>query len=130
MTIDEESGITIGDPDLVARVEQLSQSQIDRLPFGVIRLDPAGHVTRYSRTEARQSGFGERSALGRAFFSDLAPCMATPHFLRRIESARADGTLDVTFEQVGDFADDERELRVRMASSSDRGLWVFIQRLS
>jgi photoactive yellow protein len=114
--------------ELLGSVEALEPGALDDLPFGVIRLDEAGKVVLYSRTEARQSGFGDRDAIGLMFFTQLAPCMGTPEFMRRIEKARAAATLDITFEQVGDFDDAERELRVRMLSASSGGLWVFLQR--
>ena len=48
-------------PDLAARVERLSQSQIDQLSFGAILLDTEGVVLFYSAAERRLSGYpGER----------------------------------------------------------------------
>lgn len=121
--------LDLTDEALRSHVEQLSPEALDALPFGVIRLDDAGKVTFYSRTEAEQSGFGDRKAIGRDFFTQLAPCLGTPEFMQRIERARQDGTLDVMFEQIGDFDDAERELRVRVQSATGGGLWVFLQRL-
>jgi len=118
----------IDDDNLVAHVEQLPTDAVDTLPFGVIRLDADGHVTYLSRTEARQSGLGDRLVTGRAFFTDLAPCMWTQEFQQRFEAAAAAGTLDVTFDQVGDFDDPTREIRVRARSASGGGFWVFIDR--
>jgi photoactive yellow protein len=118
----------VAEEALRERIEQLSPEALDRLPFGVIRLDAAGRVTFYSKTEGEQSGFGDRKAIGQDFFTQMAPCLGTPEFLRRIERARQEATLDVMFEQIGDFDDAERELRVRVLSASSGGLWIFIQR--
>jgi len=111
-------------------VAGIDAESLHALPFGVIRLDQDGKVTFFSRTEARQSGFGDRPILGRAFFTEIAPCVGTPDLLRRIERARAAGTLDILFEHVGDFADATRELRVRVKSATPGELWVFIDRQS
>jgi len=116
--------------DLVARVESLPPEAIHALPFGAVKLDPRGKVVFFSRTEAAQSGFGPRVAIGRAFFTELAPCIGKPEFLGRIERAMVDGTLDVTFEHIGDFEDAERELTVRVASAKGGGVWLFLQRHS
>jgi len=118
----------IDDDALPARIERLSTQQIDALPFGVVRLDAEGIVTFYSRTEAEQSGFRDRRAIGRNFFTQLAPCLSTPDRVRRIEEARRAGTLDITFEQIGDFDDAERELHVRVLSASGGGVWVLLER--
>jgi photoactive yellow protein len=118
----------IDDPTLPARVAKLSLAELDNLPFGVVRLDPEGKVTFYSKTEAEQSGYRDRRAIGREFFTQMAPCLGTPERLRRIDQARREGTLDIAFEQIGDFDDAERELHVRVASAPGGGLWLFIER--
>jgi len=121
--------IDVTDADLPRGIEGLSTEALDALPFGIVRLDQAGRVTFLSRTESKQSGLGDKNALGRSFFTDLAPYMGTEDFRRRLDRAMAAGTLDLTFEQEGDFGDTERELRVRVTSDTDGGLWLFIQRL-
>ena len=118
----------IDDPTLPARVTTLSPAELDSLPFGVIRLDADGKVTFYSKTEAELSGYGDRRAIGRDFFTQMAPCLATPERLRRIDQARREGTLDISFEQIGDFDDAERELHVRVVSARGGGLWLFLER--
>jgi photoactive yellow protein len=124
-----EPSVGLDDERLPERMEPLSLQEIDALPFGVVRLDAMGKVTFFSKTEAEQSGFGDRRAIGRDFFTQMAPCLGTPEFLRRIAVARRAGTLDITFEQVGDFDDAARELRVRVSSAKGGGLWVFLQRI-
>ena len=111
-----------------ARAESTSMDELDRWPFGVIKLDAAGGVTFHSASEKRLSGFGDRPVLGRDFFTSIAPCMNNPMYRGRIERARQAGGLFVEFSYTGDFADAARELRVRIESASDGGLWIFMQR--
>jgi photoactive yellow protein len=115
-------------PDLVSQIERLQPEQIDALPYGSIRLDPALRVTFYSRAEAELSGYAERPAIGRIFFSEIAPCMSSAEFLGRIEAARAKGKLDLEFTWIGDFSDPDRELQVRVLSGTDGGVWLFLKR--
>ena len=126
----QAGGLTFDAEDLVARVTRLDAQALDSLPFGVVRLDQDGRVTFFSQTEASQSGFADRPALSRTFFTEIAPCRGTPELLRRIERARVEGTLDILFEHVGDFEDATRPLRVRLKSATAGGLWVFIERQS
>ena len=121
-------GITFEDPDIAASIERLAPAELDALPFGVIKLDASRRVTFFSRTEAELSGYGDRPAIGKNFFMDLAPCMGTPEFLSRFERAHAERTLDVLFEHVGDFKDATRVLRVRIQAASDGGTWIFLKR--
>jgi photoactive yellow protein len=117
------------EPQLAQIVEKLPEASLHALPYGVIRLNPEGAITFYSETEARLSGYGQRRALGRHLFTEVAPCFAQAGFLRRVEAARATGTVDIAFGHVGDFDDADKELRCRILSASDQGLWVFLQRL-
>jgi photoactive yellow protein len=116
-------------PDLAHVVECMPLEAVDRLPFGVIRLDKDGIVTFYSKREAELSGRGGIPTVGLKFFSEVAPCMDNPGFRGRIEAARAAGTLDIEFNHLGDFADRSRELCVRAQSASDGGVWLFHQRV-
>jgi photoactive yellow protein len=115
-------------PDLVSQVEKLRPEQIDALPYGTIRLDPELRVTFYSQAEAELSGYADRPAIGRIFFSEIAPCMNNADFLGRIETARARGKLDLEFAWIGDFSDPDRELQVRVLSGTDGGVWLFLKR--
>ncbi len=113
-------------PDLAARIEALTQYELDRLPFGVILIDRDGTVLFYSETEARQSGYGG-SPLGQNLFA-ISPCMASGDFRGRILRAAEKGPVDLEFGWPGDFGDAKRELRIRVQSSLRRGFWIFIER--
>jgi photoactive yellow protein len=114
-------------PDLARRIEQLSQSELDQLPFGVILLDPKGTVLFYSQTEARQSGYG-KLPLGQNFFA-VAPCMDSDDFRGRIARAQEEaGPVDLEFGWSGDFADPKRDLRIRVQSAARGGVWIMVER--
>jgi photoactive yellow protein len=115
-------------PNLAHAVEGLAPGEIDELPYGAIRLDARESVVLYNKTEARLSGYNGRTARGHLFFADVAPCMNNGFFKGRIDKARRDGTLDISFSFIGDFCDANRELEVRVQSSSDGGYWIFNRR--
>lgn len=52
--------------------DELSDTALDDLPYGVVRLGPDGVVERYNQAEARRAGVQRWRALGRNFFRDLA----------------------------------------------------------
>jgi photoactive yellow protein len=113
-------------PDLAARAERASLFEIDHLPFGVIRMARDGTVQFYSATEARLSGYGE-IPLGRNLF-DISNCFGSEAFRGRIERALDTGPIDLEIGWPGDFGDPRRELRIRVQSSRNGGLWLFIER--
>lgn len=113
-------------PNLAAEIEQLSPYELDHLPFGVILLDREGTVLFYSKTEARQSGFG-KIPTGQNLYA-LSSCMASDDFQGRITRAMEKGSVDLEFGWTGDFADPKRDLRFRIQSSSANGIWIFVER--
>ena len=113
-------------PDLAARAERASLFELDHLPFGVIRLDREGTVQFYSATEARLSGYGE-SPLGKNLFA-ISECLGSDDFRGRLERAMAEGPVDLEIGWPGDYGDPTRELRIRVQSSRNGGLWLFIER--
>ncbi|HXQ84114.1 MAG TPA: hypothetical protein VN769_08615 [Xanthobacteraceae bacterium] len=81
--------------DLAEQIEQLSQHELDSLPFGVILLDREGTVMFYSKTEAQKSGYG-KFPIGENLF-EISPCMASNDFRGRIKSAIDAGSVDLEF---------------------------------
>lgn len=113
-------------PDLAARIEQLSQYELDNLPFGVILLDRNGVVLFYSQTEARQSGYGA-VPIGQNLF-EISRCMNGDDFRGRVTRAMEEGPVDLEIAWPGDYGDPTRELRIRVQSSRKGGLWMFVER--
>ena len=113
-------------PDLAARIEQISQHDLDELPFGVILLDREGTVLFYSATEARQSGY-DGSPLGQNFYA-VSRCMSGEDFRGRIVRAMEQGPVDLEFGWCGDYSDPTRDLRIRVQSTRGDRVWIFVQR--
>lgn len=113
-------------PDLAARIEMLSEGQIDRLPFGVVRLDPEGIILFYNATEARLSGYGV-SPLGQSFLT-IARSPSKRDFQARIVAAQEAGAVDLEFAFPGEDIDQARDVRVSVQSARQGGVWVFMQR--
>lgn len=65
----------ISAPELAETMEKMALEEIDRLPFGVIRLDPQNNIVVYNRMGRQLSGVGQRPVTGRNYYVDLAPCL-------------------------------------------------------
>ena len=119
-------GIDFDAPDLAARAERASLFELDHLPFGVIRIDRDGTVQFYSATEARLSGYGE-IPLGKNLFA-ISRCFGGEEFRGRVARAADAGPVDFEIAWPGDYNDPKRELRIRVQSAANGGLWLFIER--
>lgn len=113
-------------PDLAARAERASLFELDHLPFGIIRIARDGTIQFYSATEARLSGYGD-IPFGENLF-EISQCLGSDAFRGRVERALASGPVDLEIGWPGDFGDPQRELRIRVQSASNGGLWLFIER--
>ena len=57
----------------MAMLDDLDDSALDELPFGVVCLNERMTVERMNRTESEKSGIQRWRAIGRSFFGDVAP---------------------------------------------------------
>ena len=119
-------GVDFNASDLAARIEMLSQYELDNLPFGVILIDRTGTVLFYSDAEARQSGYGQ-NPVGQNLY-EIARCMGSADFRERLTRAMEEGPVDLEFAFPGDYGDPKRALRVRAQSAHRGGVWLCIER--
>lgn len=89
--------LTFEAPGLAAVLSDLSDEELDALPFGVVEMDLDGIVQRYNAPESRRSGLTRQRVLGRHFFRDVAPCSNNRHVAQRYAEATLDATLAYTF---------------------------------
>ena len=92
---------TFDQPDLAARLGELSDADLDDLDFGVIGIDADGVVRRYNACESKLAGLSPQRVLGHALFTTVAPCMNNFMVAQRFDDAQANGTsLDATIDYV------------------------------
>ena len=65
----------------------LSEDEVDALPFGLISVDHAGNIEQYNSYESRLARLPKDRVLGRNFFRDVAPCTAVQEFERPVRNA-------------------------------------------
>lgn len=61
-------------------IPELSEAELDALPFGVIVLAGDGQVLSYNRAESALARRPASEVVGRNFFTDVAPCTAVQAF--------------------------------------------------
>jgi len=116
--------------DIENEMAQLSEGQIDQLPFGVIQIDAQGTILLYNTTEGEISGRQPQNMLGRNFFSDIAPCTRTDTLYGRFREGVQKGHLDTVCEYTFDYkmAPTKVKVHLKKARNQDR-YWIFVKRL-
>lgn len=108
-------------------VVTLSDTDLDQLPFGAIRLDPSGKVLSYNRAEASISGLDPASVIGLNFFTDVAPCTNVQSFAGRFREGVAAKSLYITLPYRFDFEAGARDVTVTLFYSTETAsAWIFV----
>jgi photoactive yellow protein len=112
---------------IIHRLDDLTEEEMDELPYGMIQLDSAGRVLRYNSTEARISTLDQKRQVGRHFFVDVAPCTRVKEFYGAFLDGVAARSLDVTFQYHFAFATEPGDFMIRLFYSARTDTaWVLV----
>jgi photoactive yellow protein len=114
------------DPGLLALLEAADAAGLDRLDFGVIRMDRAGIVVAYNVHESRLAGLAPDRVLGLHFFSVVAPCTNNFMIATRFEEEAA---IDDVIPYVFTLRMRPTKVRLRLLKQPDcPHMYVLVQR--
>lgn len=106
----------------LARLDDLSDADLDAAPFGIIALNAQGVVERYNLAESRLARLDRAQVLGRSFFKTVAPCTATPEFQGRWAAVAGNpAAAPVQFSYVFDFKFGAQDVEVEVLRGSRPG---------
>jgi photoactive yellow protein len=112
---------------VVLRLDDLTEEELDELPYGMIQLDTSGRVLRYNSTEARISTLDQKRQIGRHFFVDVAPCTRVKEFYGAFVSGVEARSLDVTFKYHFNFTHGPGDFMIRLFySARTNTAWVLV----
>ena len=109
--------------DGLSTLATLDDAALDKLPFGVVVLDPAGRVERYNQPEAARSGIQRWRALGRDYFRDVA--CASSDLAERVEQLMPGSCASIEHTFRGFHREDHAV--IDMARSDDGHVWLRIR---
>lgn len=122
--------VKFGEDNIDNIMGAMSDTDIDSLAFGTVELDPSGKVLRYNATEGAITGRDPKDVIGKNFFTEVAPCTATPEFQGKFKDGVAANDLNVMFEYTFDYQMNPTKVKVHMkkAVGRDDSYWVFVKR--
>ncbi len=109
-------------------LKNLNEEQLDELPYGAIRLDKTGKIISYNRFESLLAGIAKENAIGKNFFTEIAPCTDVREFRGRFEEGVAKKKLHEKFRYHFPFRHQPRNVMITLffhAETDDA--WVFVQ---
>jgi photoactive yellow protein len=108
-------------------VDAMSPGELDGLPYGVIQLDRTGRILKYNAVESRLASLAPEDAVGKQFFTEIAPCTRVQEFYGRFKEGVIREVLDTSFKFHFAFKQAPRDVTVRLFfSKRTRTVWVLI----
>jgi photoactive yellow protein len=117
--------------ELLRQVEQLTEQDLDTLPFGLIQLDRTGRILKFNQAEAKMARLNRERQIGRNFFDDVAPCTKVKDFYGRFLMGLRQRALYETFGFVFKFDHGWRNVAITLFySGKTDSVWVLISQTS
>lgn len=115
---------------ILEQADVLSESELDRLPMGMIQLDPGGKVLKFNRTESDLARVSREDAVGKSFFDEVAPCTRVQEFHGRFVEGVEKKQLHTVFPYLFRFRDGRQKNVVisMFYSASTDTVWVCVER--
>lgn len=79
---------------ILEQLPQMTKSKLDALDFGCVKVTNDGLVQMYNKWESTFAGVDQKSAIGRNFFRELAPCTNNRLIFGRFKEGVAQGELN------------------------------------
>ena len=112
---------------LLQAADQMTPGELDQLPYGMIQLDATGRILKYNAVESRLASLPQEQALGKQFFTEVAPCTKVQEFYGRFREGVVRESLDTSFQFHFAFKQQPRDVTVRLFySRRTRSVWVMI----
>lgn len=128
--IDDPTSLSFDASELHARLNALSDSELDRLPYGVIGFDDDHVVRRYNAPESKMAGLAVEKVIGKPIFKLVAVCMNNFMVAQRFSDATGSGTLlDATIDYVLTFRMRPVKVRLRLLAAPGLAAYILVDRL-
>jgi photoactive yellow protein len=110
------------------RLHALGTEALNALDFGVVRLDDEGVVQFYNEYESELSGVNPDDAVGRNFFTSLAPCSNNRIFLGRFRKGVQSGDLDERFTYTFTYKMRPTLVDIRLYRDDEGTNWLLVKK--
>lgn len=107
--------------------DDMTPVELDGLPYGMIQLDASGRILNYNAVESSLASLPRDEAIGKQFFTEIAPCTRVQEFYGRFKEGVIRESLDTSFHFHFAFKQNPRDVTVRLLySKRTRTVWVLI----
>jgi len=120
--------LNFDDDEVGEKLRYAQMDVIDKLNFGVIKVDDEGEVEFFSKYESDLSGVAKEQAEGRNFFTQVAPCTNNRLFRGRFKKGVRRGELDETFTYTYTYKMRPTLVDVHLYRDAEGNNWIMVQK--
>ena len=110
------------------QLKDMSEAALDVADFGIVKVDDEGVIAFYNTYESQLAGVAPEQAVGRNFFTQVAPCSNSRLFHGRFKQGIARGELAVQFIYTFTYKMRPPLVRARMYRDSAGHNWLLIKK--
>ncbi len=92
--------IAFNSPALLGWLDTHSDDSYDSLPFGIVKMDYSGKIIAYSDALTVLAGISKENAVGKNFFTEVAPCTNNFMVAEKYKNKELDEALPYMFTYI------------------------------
>lgn len=127
-TATADGDLSFEDDALADTLGTLPEEVLDEAPFGIVQVDDDGIVQFYNQYESNLAGVDPEDAIGKNFFTQLAPCSGNRLFHGRFKKGIKKNELDERFTYTFTYKMSPTLVDVRMHRDDQGRNWVLIRK--
>ncbi len=119
------------DDQVFTKLGTLTQSQADDYNFGIVKLDDEGIIQIYNQYCVDHfGGFRKEDAVGKNYFTQVAPCSNNFLFSGRFKRGVAGNDLDFEFDYCFTYKISPTNVKVRLyRDNQSQTNWIFLTKV-
>ncbi|SOD92805.1 photoactive yellow protein [Spirosoma fluviale] len=114
--------VQFSDSNLLDWLEEQTNEQLEDSPFGVVRMNREGIVVAYCKSESHITGISKEYALGKYYFTQIAPCANN----QMVAAKYGQPTLDEEMDYILTYVSAPTKVRLRLLKSPESRYQYFL----
>lgn len=125
---DERVDLAFQGDDLDAKLGQAASEDLNRADFGIIKIDDGGEILFFNQYESDLSGVDPEDAVGKNFFTEVAPCTNNRLFRGRFKKGLRKNNLDETFTYTYTYRMRPTLVTIHLYRDSRSANWIMVKK--
>lgn len=122
------AAMSFAKPDVLAKLDTFSRADLDKLPFGAVKVSDAGVISEYNRYESQLAGVPVSAAIGKNFFTQLAPCTNNAVFYGNFKKGVAAKAYSLMFVYTFSYKMKPTPVRVHLHRTAKGANWILVEK--